>query len=75
MMFENFQFDSLADFMVMGGHGPYVWSAYGISALVLLYLALRPLRHGRKFLTAPGKREAPGRQSDPGTPPDHEASP
>lgn len=49
-MFENFQFDSLADFMAMSGHGPYVWSAYGISALVLLYLAVLPLRRRRKFL-------------------------
>lgn len=36
------QFDSLAALLQMGGHGPYVWSAYGISLLVLLVNALLP---------------------------------
>ena len=26
----------MRDFLLMGGHAPYVWSAYGISLLVLL---------------------------------------
>ena len=28
----------------MGGHGPYVWSAYGVAALVLVWLVVAPLR-------------------------------
>ena len=31
-------FNSLADFLAMGTHGVYVWSAYGFSFLVLLAL-------------------------------------
>lgn len=34
------QFDSLAALMSMGGHGPYVWSAYGIFILVLAGLII-----------------------------------
>ncbi|MCC5794798.1 MAG: heme exporter protein CcmD [Chromatiales bacterium] len=25
----------MAEFLAMGGHGPYVWAAFGISAVVL----------------------------------------
>jgi heme exporter protein D len=30
------QFDSLHEFFAMGGHGLYVWLAYGATALVLI---------------------------------------
>ena len=29
-------FETFADFMAMGKHGPYVWSAYGITLLVVV---------------------------------------
>ncbi|WP_136247392.1 heme exporter protein CcmD [Halomonas borealis] len=29
-------FDSLSAFLSMGGHAPYVWSAYGATAALLL---------------------------------------
>ena len=29
-------FDSFADFLAMGKHGFYVWSAYGVSALLII---------------------------------------
>jgi len=29
-------FDSLADFMAMGSHGPYVWSAWGVTLGLLV---------------------------------------
>jgi heme exporter protein D len=32
------QFESLAAFLAMGGHAPYVWGAWGLSALVILGL-------------------------------------
>lgn len=51
MMPEKFQFENLADFIAMSGHGPYVWSAYGFSALILLYLVFRPLHRRRKLLS------------------------
>lgn len=43
------KFDSLADFIAMGGHGAFVWSAYGIAAVVLVSLALAPMRRTRRF--------------------------
>lgn len=38
------QFHSLGEFLAMGGHGPYVWSAYGVAVLVLVWLVVAPLR-------------------------------
>lgn len=32
----SMQFDSLSDFLAMGGHGLYVWLAYGAVALFLV---------------------------------------
>lgn len=36
----KFQFESLHDFWVMSGHGPYVWVAYGITLAGLAFLVL-----------------------------------
>jgi heme exporter protein D len=36
-------FHSLADFLAMGGHGPFVWSAYGLSFVVLLLNLVWPV--------------------------------
>ena len=40
------QFESLADFVAMGGHGLYVWLAYGATFLVLAgsYFSVRTAR-------------------------------
>lgn len=35
---EHFAFESLQQLLHMDGHGPYVWTAYGISAATLLVL-------------------------------------
>ena len=45
-------FDSLADFLAMGGHGLYVWLAYGttLAVLVIYWLGLR-FRHKRLLKT------------------------
>lgn len=51
-----FQFPGFNAFLAMGGHGIYVWSAYGISALVLLWVALAPVRRRRKLLAALASR-------------------
>ena len=32
------QFDSLATFLQMGGHGLYIWAAFGITLVVLAIL-------------------------------------
>jgi heme exporter protein D len=37
-------FDSLEAFISMGGHGPFVWVAYGVTLLTMLFLVLRPNR-------------------------------
>jgi len=36
-------FDSFADFVQMGNHGFYVWLAYGITFVVLVWLAVHAL--------------------------------
>lgn len=45
----TFQFDSLGDFLAMAGHGPYVWTAYGVSAVLLIWLLLRPFKQRREL--------------------------
>lgn len=45
-----FQFESINDFIQMGGHGYYVWSAYLISLSVLIWLVVSPLQRKRKFM-------------------------
>ncbi|MBK6961426.1 MAG: heme exporter protein CcmD [Gammaproteobacteria bacterium] len=34
----------------MGGHGPYVWSAYGVALVVLVWLVVQPLRRRAAIL-------------------------
>lgn len=53
----QFQFDSLASFMAMNGHGQYVWAAYGISFAVLIYLLLSPRLQRRQFIRAQVKSQ------------------
>ena len=45
-----FQFDSVRDFLIMSGHGAFVWGAYGVSLLVLIYLVAGPLLRARARL-------------------------
>lgn len=33
-------FESIAEFLAMGRHGPYVWSCYGFAAACFAYLGL-----------------------------------
>ena len=44
------QFESLAALWEMQGHGPYVWTAYGIAAVVLMAIIWVPLARRRRFL-------------------------
>ena len=46
----SFQFENLSAFLEMAGHGPYVWAAYGVSAVVLIWLLLRPISQKREVL-------------------------
>ncbi|MFA5493457.1 MAG: heme exporter protein CcmD [Porticoccaceae bacterium] len=47
-----FQFDSFAAFIAMGGHGPYVWMSYAITALILAWLVISPLLRARQLRAA-----------------------
>ncbi len=45
----SFQFDSLPAFLWMQGHGPYVWAAYLITVIGLVYLMLIPRIKTKQF--------------------------
>ena len=46
----------MSEFFYMGGHGLYVWLAYGISFAALAILAARPIA-ARRRLTRRGSDE------------------
>jgi len=55
-------FDSLADFLAMGRHGAYVWSAYGLCLALLAWNAVLPALARRRYLKTLARRwrrEAP----------------
>jgi heme exporter protein D len=41
-------FDSFSDFIAMGKHGFYVWTAYGVVLLGLVIMPLRALQRGHR---------------------------
>ena len=43
-------FETVGDFIAMGGHGPYVWGAYIITLVVMLLLVFTPLMHHRRLI-------------------------
>lgn len=49
-------FSTFGEFIAMGHHGPYVWSAYGISLLVLALNLLLPLLARRSYLQDEARR-------------------
>lgn len=60
------KFDSFADFIAMGGHGPFVWSVYALTVVVLVALVVVPLRKRNRFFSEQHmrmKREQQGEQS------------
>lgn len=44
------EFSSFSEFLAMGRHGVYVWSAYGITALIIIYNILQPIVQRKKIL-------------------------
>lgn len=46
----KFQFDSFQDFLAMGGHGMYVWIAYGVVAAVVVALIINVSSREKIFL-------------------------
>lgn len=56
MAFESFQ-----EFLRMGQHGPYVWSAYGIASVLIVsnvLLALRDQKQTRREIAGLIRRDA-----------------
>ena len=53
----KFQFENLAAFMTMNGHGGYVWACYAITFVGLLYLVLSPVAAHRRFIKLQQKRQ------------------
>ncbi|AJE21971.1 heme exporter protein CcmD [Azotobacter chroococcum] len=49
-------FSSFAEFVAMGNHGLYVWSAYGISLAVLVINVAGPLLARRRYLQEEARR-------------------
>ncbi|WP_447591848.1 heme exporter protein CcmD [Aquipseudomonas campi] len=49
-------FASFGEFLAMGTHGPYVWSAYGISLAVLALNVVLPILARRRYLQDEARR-------------------
>jgi heme exporter protein D len=50
------KFDSFGDFLAMGHHGLFVWSAYGICFVVLAINVALPLLARRRYLQQEARR-------------------
>jgi heme exporter protein D len=64
-------FDSFAEFLAMGRHAPYVWSAYGLTFAIVLWNVLQPWRRRRALLQ---EQAALLRREQRATPPEAAAS-
>jgi heme exporter protein D len=51
-------------FMHMGGYAPYVWSSYGLAALLLVINIVLPRRAEQAALRRLARREALGENHD-----------
>ncbi|WP_342651063.1 heme exporter protein CcmD [Pseudomonas sp. REB1044] len=49
-------FASFADFLAMGHHGLYVWSAYGLCLVVLAINVAVPVLERRRYLQEEARR-------------------
>lgn len=60
-------FESFADFLQMGKHGVYVWSSYGISALLIglnILFAVVAQRKAREEVKRLARRQAEDRGTE-----------
>ncbi len=53
-------FDSVGELVAMAGHGPFVWSAYLVTLLVMVWLVVSPLRRKRRLLHSLSRRRPAG---------------
>lgn len=56
--------DGFADFIHMGGHGPYVWGAYGVCAVVMAVEFLQVARKRRSVMSMLRRRQLRQRMVD-----------
>ena len=50
-------FDSFSEFFNMGGHGLYVWLAYGVSAVLLVINIVLPVMHKRQLVKEQARKQ------------------
>lgn len=51
------QFETLSEFIQMGGHGPFVFSVYIMSVLVLVGNVIQPLWQKKRFYSEQASRQ------------------
>ena len=56
-------FNNLAELWAMAGHGPYVWSAYAISFVVLAAMVILPAKRYRQQLAQIRQQQLPSEKS------------
>ena len=56
-------FNNLAELWAMAGHGPYVWSAYAISFIVLAAMVVIPAKRYRQQLAQIRQQQLPSEKS------------
>lgn len=49
-------FSSINEFLAMGGHGPYVWAAWGVTALLFLVILWHARLERRQLLSGLKRR-------------------
>lgn len=59
-------FANVAELLAMGGHGFYVWLAYGISLCTLVALTVYPLRRQKQALQAIRQRKLHENENEKG---------
>lgn len=57
--------NSLLNFFYMGGYGDYVWSAYGIVAIVLIGILFSTIKWERRLLHREEKEKTINHASSP----------
>lgn len=60
----KFQFESIADFIAMNGHGTYVWASYAITFVVLVFLLVSPVLQKKAFVKQQQKQQKLTRSND-----------